>query len=94
MVKLDAVLFENKVMEDVFLVTLLDRYLLWVPGTGINVLLLSCEVFWVFILVYYILAACMLIWYLRSLPKSTSVLLCKNFHYFLKGYYGSVYYIN
>ena len=81
-------------MEDIFLIILLGRYLLRVPGTGINILLLSYKVSWVFILVYYILAACMLTWYLRSLLKSASALLYKNLCYSLRGYYSSVYYIN
>ena len=80
--------------EDVFLLALSGRCLLRVPGTGIDVSLSSCKVSWVFVLVYYMLAACMLIWYLRSLPESASAPLRENLRYSLGGYHGSVYCIS
>ena len=60
-VKLDTVLFKNKVTVYIFLIILSGKCPLQILSTGINVLLLSYKVSWVFILVYYMLAACMLI---------------------------------
>ena len=94
LVKLDILLFKNKVMENIFLLILLGRYLLQIFSTSINILLLSCKVSWVFILVYYILAIYILIWYLRSLLKNIFMPLCKNLYYSFKGYYSFVYYIS
>ena len=80
--------------EDVFLVVLSGRCLLRVHGTGIDVSLSSCEVSWVLVLVYYTSAACMLIWYLRSLLESASAPLHENLRYSLGAYHGSVYCIS
>lgn len=77
--------------EDVFLVVLSGRCLLRVPGTGINVSLSSCEVSWVLVLVCYTLAACMLMWYLRSLLESASAPLRENLRYSLGAYHGSLF---
>ena len=56
LVKLDAVLFKNEVIIYIFLIILLGKCPLQIPNISINILLSSCEVSWVFILVYYILA--------------------------------------